>query len=239
MKLPSGSDIDKFMELRFKPGSWEQNGIPSEGCRVRPEIFERILSAGGNYDIDDLIHGLMDWLDVTDDPEPASQMLRMMLDYHYPPDGRATGKCRFQDENGVDQIFHVGSIDTASHVVSWQRREWVIALAQPLEEGRMVVGAPGPVSLSVAQSILGHSFLNFMNEPYDSFEGVRATSRRTGSYYSWETGSATPIDWEYGFGRTMRDGQLTGGGYELPRADTWLSSNQFAVMVAIGGGYMN
>ena len=70
MRLPPGADIDKFMELRFRPGSWEQNGVPSEGCRVRTETFERILSAGGNYGIDDLICGLMDWLDVTDDPEP-------------------------------------------------------------------------------------------------------------------------------------------------------------------------
>lgn len=103
----------------------------------------------------------------------------------------------------------------------------------------MVVGAPGPISLFVAQSILGHSFLSLMHEPYDSFEGLRGTSRSTGSYYSWDAGSATPLDWGYGFGRTMRDGQLTPSEYNLPPSDTWLPPNQLAVMVAIGGGYMN
>jgi hypothetical protein len=103
----------------------------------------------------------------------------------------------------------------------------------------MVLAAPGPISLAVAQSILGYSLLNFMGKPYNSFDGVRATSRRTGSYYSWEAGSATAIDWEYGFGRTLKDGELTSGEFQLPRAETWLPPNQLAIMVAIGGGYMN
>lgn len=47
-----------------------------------------------------------------------------------------------------------------------------------------MVGAPAPISLSVAQSIHGHSIMNFMLEPFDSFEEARASSRKTGSYYS-------------------------------------------------------
>ncbi len=242
MKLPLGAGAEQFMELRLKPGAWERSGIPEEGCRVRQETFDRILSQGGQYEGDDLIYELMAWLDVTDDPEPALLTLRQMLDRHYPSDGRSSARCRFLDEFGVDRIFHVGDVDTAGRLVSWQRKSWVIALAQPAsEEGRIVVAAPAPISLGVAQRILALSMLRFMDEPFDSFIGAQTTSRSTGSYYSWEAGEVTPISWEHGLGMTEDEGRLrfqTDQVEPLPEAG-WLAPNQLVQMVAIAANYLH
>lgn len=241
MILPLGDDADRFIELTFKRGTWESSGIPEAGCRMRTEAMETILANDGTYQVEQLIHGLMDWLDVTNDPEPALQTLRLMLDRHYPDDGRSHARCRFAFEDGGDYIFDVANrIDCDGPVVAWQRRQWVIALAAASKEpGRMVVGAPAPISLNVAQSIHGHSLVNFMLAPFDSFEAARATGSKTGSYYSWEAGQATPVDWSYGLGLTMRHGELNAD-EELarPSESEWLAPNQLAIQVAISKGYL-
>jgi hypothetical protein len=99
------------MELALKPGSWEKHGIPERGCRVRISAFEEMIARGGSNDVDELIHGLMDWLDVTDDPAPALDTLRLILDRHYPSDGRDHATCRFADENGVNRSFVIGRVE--------------------------------------------------------------------------------------------------------------------------------
>ncbi len=102
----------------------------------------------------------------------------------------------------------------------------------------MVVAAPAPISLKVAQSILNHSLMSFMGEPFDTFEATKATSAKTGSYYKWEKGAATLVSWEYGLGLTLRDGKLTREFEpEYPPTTGWLSPNQLAVQVAIAAGY--
>ena len=241
MILPLADEAAGFMELRFKPGTWKSHGIPEAGCRLRTEDMERIIANGGAYQIEQLIHGLMDWLDVTDDPEPALKILRQMLDRHHPDDGRSHARCHFAPEEGGEFIFNAArSIDFAGSLVAWQRRQWVLALGAASEEkGRMVVGAPAPVSLRVARSILGHSLTTFMLEPHDSYSGARATSSKTGSYYSWEAGQATLIDWEFGLGLTMRDHELVEEeNLAKPPQTGWLPPNQLAIQIAIAEGYL-
>lgn len=241
MSLPLSDEAAGFIELTFKPGSWDRRGLPERGCRMRTEAMERIIANGGTCQVEQLIHGLMDWLDVTDDPAPVLGTLRQVLDRHYPDDGRSHARCRFAPEDGGDYIFDVaGKIDCSAPVVAWQRGHWVIAIgAASKEPGRMVVGAPAPISLNVAKSIHGHSLLNFMLAPFDSFEAARATSSKTGSYYSWEAGQATIIDWSYGLGLTMRHGELIAD-EELARPSEtgWLAPNQLAIQVAIAEGYL-
>ena len=178
----------------------------------------------------------MDWLDVTDDPLTAIRTLRMILDRHYPADARASARCSFVDEHGVERVFLVGAIDCTSELVAWQRRQWVIAVAQRSREpGRMIVAAPGPISLAVAQRILAHSFLIEMGEPLDSFGGAVRSSRSTGSYYDWEVGSACTLGWEFGLGAAPSPGRvLQQQQPSTPRAPCeWLPPNQVATMIAI------
>ena len=241
MTLPLRDEAAEFVELTFKPGTWDSRGVPETGCRMRTEAMEAILASGGSCQVEQLIHGLMDWLDVTDDPEPALKTLRQMLDRHYPDDGRSHARCRFAPEEGGDYLFDLASkIDCDGPVVAWQRRRWVIAVAAAgAESGRMIVGAPAPISLAVAQSIHDHSLMNFMLEPYDSFEAARATSGKTGSYYSWEAGQATVVDWQYGLGKTMRDNALSASeALATPLQGGWLAPNQLAIQVAIAEGYV-
>lgn len=240
MKLPLGNEADEFMELRFKPGSWDKSGIPSQGCRIRKMQLEQALSQGGNFEVDDLIYGLMDWLDVTDDPEPALATLKEMLDRHYPADGRAHARCVFAEEEGGDRIIHIGPIDYSEELVAWQRREWVIAAGQRAEEqGRIIFGASAPVSLAVAQRMLWLGMVNFMCEPFDSFEGALSSARSTASAYSWAAGAATTIAWEHGLGWTIEDGELTQTvDVDYPDNSLWLPPNQLAMQIAIATGYL-
>lgn len=227
--LPTGKDIDDFAELRFKPGTWKKKGIPEEGCRVRLAAFERIVEQQGMCGIDDLILGLMDWLDVTGEPDLALTTLRQLLDRHYPPDGQTMGRCHFVDEEGVESIFHVGAIDLAAPQVAWQRRDWIIAAAQPCAEpGRMLVGAPGPISSNTALRILALSTTSYMGEPFDSWIGALTSCERTAVFYLWEAGNVTPIRWDDGLDQSALA--------SLPHSE-WLSPNQLAIQVAIAGGY--
>lgn len=232
--LPAGKDIGEFVELQFKPGFWEDRGIPEQGCRLRQSALEQILQQRGSYEVDDLILGLMDWLDVTDEPEPALETLRQLLDRHYPFDGRETARCRFLDEHSVDRIFHAGRILPDRPLVTWQRRDWIIAAAQPATEpGRMVVGAPQPITLNTALRILSASILNYMSEPFDSFAGAQTSCGSTAVFYLWDAGEVTPVRWDDGL-----DGEARAS-VDRPEAnDRWLPPNQLAMQVAIAAGYL-
>lgn len=231
--IPAAEDVGAFMELRFKPGSWEARGVPEAGCRMRILTLDRLLQQQGTYHIDELILGLMDWLDVTDQPAPALLTLRRLLNRHYPADGNESGRCCFRDEYGVDRTFHVGPIELSLPLVTWQRRDWIIAAAQrSAEAGRMVVGAPQPISLETALHILSVAPLNDMGEPFDSFVGALTSGARTGAYYAWEAGGVTPIRWDTGFDEDARTS------LKLDRSDAqWLAPNQLAVQVAVAAGY--
>jgi hypothetical protein len=231
-KVPAGKDIGEFVELKFKAGWSQQHGIPQEGCRVRQSALEQMLKDGGNFDVNDAIVGLMDWLDVTDEPAPALHTLQKLLNRHYPADGRPSGRCRFADEQGVDRIFHVGEIDIQQPLVAWQRRDWIIALSQPsAEPGRMVVGAPQPITLKTALRILSQSMLSYMGEPFDSFIGAHTSGGSTAVFYLWDAGEVTPIRWDDGLDAEKRASVADW-------APTWLPGNQLAAQVAIAAGYL-
>ena len=78
---------DDFIELHFKPGTWEAKGIPERGCRMRRSMFEALVMQGGHYSEVHLIAGLVDWLNVAEDPEDARAVLQALLDRQYPEFG--------------------------------------------------------------------------------------------------------------------------------------------------------
>lgn len=202
MKLAACRGIDEFVELRFKAGSWEAQGVPESGCHVRQGVLEDIIANGGAVSPDDLICGLMDWLDVTDEPLPSLALLRRMLDLHYPDDGKPHARCMFAEPEGPPLVFHIErAMDLALPIIAWQRRGWVIATAcaHP-EEGRVAIGAPAPVSLKVAQGILSHAPLTYMTEQFDSFESLRSASGKAASILSWVAGEPTVVSWDRGLG---------------------------------------
>ncbi|NTZ43209.1 hypothetical protein G7A66_08920 [Altererythrobacter sp. SALINAS58] len=231
----------EFMELRMKPGTWQAHGIPEKGCWIRRSRLEEMLAGGGEYDADELIYSLMDWLDVTDDPLPALATLSRLLDRHYPPDGRTHATCHFADETGGDRRFLIGAVDKASALVTWQRDNLIFALGQAssAERGRIVIAAPRPLPLNAAQRILGLGMQNFMMEPFDSFQGAITLSGATGNFYAAENGEVTTCYWPHGLGIREQNGQAVDCLHELhplPSAG-WLAPNQIAMLVGIAAGY--
>lgn len=239
-RIPAGKDIGDFVELTYKPGYWERAGIPERGCRIRVSTLEKIVEAGGSYEIHELVFGLMDWLDVTDEPEPALKTLRQLLDRHFPADGHQTARCCFRDEYRVDKIFHVGPIEHDQPLVAWQRRDWMIAAAKPAPEpGRMVVGAPQPISLNTALHILSLSMVSYMGEPFDSFVGARTSCGRTAAFYHWQAGEVTPIRWDNGVEGDALARLLGSVESEQIGRPKWLPPNQLAMQIAIAAGYLD
>lgn len=235
MNLPAGSAIGEFVELKFLPGSWAKGGIPEEGCRLRQSELEKLLEQRGRYEVDDLILGLMDWLDVTDDPEPPLKVLRQLLDRQYPPDGRSSARCRFLNEHDVDRVFHAGPINLAEPLVAWQRRDWIIAMAQRSPEpGRMLVGAPGPISLNTALRMLSLAVVSYMGEPFDSFAGALTSCANTAAFYRSEAGEVTPIGWDDGLDNHAQESM-----WLTSHDGRWLPPNHVAMQVAIAAGYLN
>lgn len=229
--LPPGPGIVEFIELTFKPGMWDKSGVPEQGCRIRQGTLEKIAQQHGAFEADDLILGLMDWLDVTEDPEPAIATLQQILDRHYPWDGRTCGRCHFVDEHGADRVFHAGRVDPRLPLVAWQRRDWIIAAAQPSSEpGCLVVGAPQPLTLNTAQRILSTSVQCHMGEPCDSFVSAQTVCTSNAVFYRWEAGEVTPTRWDEGLDAGARG--------SLSNKAGWLPPNQLAIQVAIGAGYL-
>jgi hypothetical protein len=242
-RLQPGKDTDEFVELTLKPGSWERNGIPGQGCRLRRQALEELLDNGGGYGADDLILGLMDWLDVTDDPMPAAATLRQMLGRHYPPDGRGHATCHFVDEHGFRRRFGVGLVDLSSALVAWQRDGLVFAVGQASshEPGRMVIAAPLPLPLKAARLILALAAETDMKAPFDSFDGAVTVSGRTANFYAWEAGELATCHWPEGLGMRQREGTLVDCRHELHPLppDDWIAPNQVAMMIAVAAGYVS
>ena len=229
--VQSPQAIDEFGELRFKPGTWDAWGIPERGCQARNAKLPLLLESGGRLSPDDAIHGLMDWLDVTDEPQPALDTLRQLLDRHYPADPRPTGRCQFVDEHGNEQVFHAGPVDLTRPLVAWQRRKWIIAVGEAAQEvGRLMIGARQPISLDVARRIASVSPLQYMGEPFDSFLGAQGSAGRTAAFYRWRAGEVTPTRWDEG----LDDDALA---CFTEQSGSWLPPNQLAVQVAIASGY--
>lgn len=242
-KLQPGKDLGDFIELSMKPGSWDKRGIPEQGCRIRTETFHELVASDGAYSPGVLIRGLMDWLDVTDDPAPAISILRQLLARHYPPDEREHAGCHFEDMNGLPRSFTVGAIDPEREVVTWQRDNFVFALGQAnfAKPQRIVVAAQTPLPLSGALRILAIAMETFMEAPFDSFQGAVTMSGATANFYAWERGELTTCYWPHGLGRREEQGQLVDCSHELyplPRTD-WLAPNQVAMLVAIAAGYVS
>ncbi len=76
--------VDEFIELRFRPGTWERKGIPERGCWIRAKELETMLEAGGDFTVPQLAHCLVDWLAVTDEPASAKHTLYRLLGRHFP-----------------------------------------------------------------------------------------------------------------------------------------------------------
>lgn len=226
MKLRPGPGFDEFMQLRFKAGTWERRGIPEVGCWMRTTQLEQMLASQAELHPSDVIYGLMDRLDETDEPEPVLATLRRLLDRHFPDDGRKSGRCLFQDEDATLRVFHaVSAIDFTGRGVAWQRQNWVIALAQPSSEaGRMAVGAPGPISLRVAQEVLALSVLKEREKSFDSFQEAIAVSQSSASAF-WIESAAAAVYWQHG----LEQAQIVAG--------DWLPPKQLAAMVAIASAH--
>lgn len=174
MILPRGREAGAFVELSLKPAALEAAGLPVFSYPIRQATLEQLMDRGGELDAETLILGLMDWLDVTEEP------------------------------------------------------------------GRLMVAAPGPLTLATANSILNHAILRFMMEPYDSFLDVKNDRGRTGSFYSWEAGEVTACIWEYGLGWVEDRDRARGFDEryeELLRHDQWLAPNQIAGLIALAAGY--
>ena len=83
MTNESSRPVDEFMELRFRPGTWERKGIPEQGCWIRATDLEAMLEAGGNFTVPQLAHCLIDWLTVTENPASAKRTLKRLIDRHF------------------------------------------------------------------------------------------------------------------------------------------------------------
>lgn len=236
--LPRQSEADEFVELHLKPAVLAERGLPDGAYPIRRETLESLIASGGDVQIHDMLRGLMDWLDETDEPEQATDLIREILRVHFPDNGERKASCTFQSEYGHLHRFLIGKVDPSAPVIAWQRRQWLMMVAAPstAEPGRLLVAAPRAISRRTAQSVVNLSCPIYMGEPTDSFAMAVASSRGTSSVYSWERGQTTLIGWEYGLGARIIDGELRHAPNLLPDHE-WLAPNQLAVLVAIGADY--
>ena len=239
MILPKQDKQNEFGALRLKPEALIALGVPVTEYHLRSSDLDRIICEGGQIGVTDLIRGLMDWLDVTDEPAHALELLRTIMDTHFPPDRQSSGSCEFVSEHGHRHRFHVGPVDLAGPCLAWQRREWMLAYAGrcDAEPRRLVVAAPGPISLATAHSIYNHTTPVDMGEPADCFARALTSGGRFGTFYSWEAGTLTIIPYANGFDDERNCSALQNGRIVPPVDQNRMAPNQIAAQVAIGNGF--
>ena len=71
-----------FVELRFKPGTWEAKGIPEQGCWIQTSTLDRIIVGGGQLEIEDLVADLLKWFRVTNDRGATMCTLSLIAHRH-------------------------------------------------------------------------------------------------------------------------------------------------------------
>ena len=74
----SNDTTHEFVELRLNQEAADRQGIPRTGLWMREEALGAIIERGGQYSLDDLIYGLLDWLQYADDSVTISN-LRTLL----------------------------------------------------------------------------------------------------------------------------------------------------------------
>ncbi len=138
--------------------------------------------------------------------------LRAILVGRVIKDGKTIARLDTVDERGHQRRLWLaqGPIDGDQPLVAWQRRDRLLALATPAAEpGRYQVAAAAPFSLATAHSILSHAGLIHMDDPVGSMDAARASSGRTGAFYSCEADRVTIIDWDLGLAQTrLGDGEV-------------------------------
>lgn len=236
--LPRQSEADEFVELRLKPAVLAERRLPDGAYPIRRETLESLIASGGDVQIHDMLRGLMDWLDVTDEPEQATDMIRQILRMHFPDDGEREASCTFQSEDGHLHRFLIGEVDANKPLVAWQRCDWLMMIGTPsvVEPGRLLVAAPRPMSCNAAQSIVRLSTTTWMGGILDSYAAALMISGGTPDITSQARGQLELVGWEHGLGANMIDGKLHHAPNLLPDHE-WLAPNQVAILVAIGADY--
>ena len=240
IELPRGIEADQFAWLQFKPEMLAQQNIPTTAYPIRKCNFDQLIASGGVISIVDIVHGLMDWLDITNNPNPVCQTLRQILDQHFPPSLETSAGCNFQTDKLVQYRFRIGPVDAASPVVTWERQQWVVAIgcASDIEPGRLNIAALGPISLQTARSIFNHCQLLENGEPKDSFLAARLSSAKLRNLSKRDAGGVTIVAWDYGYGNHGHANFEARETYPLSTEGHWLTPNQTASMIAIGNGFL-
>ncbi|MGE4303221.1 MAG: hypothetical protein AB7E24_04230 [Novosphingobium sp.] len=225
------AEAEKFAHMLFREEACRSVGIPYVRYPVPIDKFCAGVGEERKVAVEDLLLGLMQWLDVTDELDPPLAIARQILDTHYPADGKQQGSCVLEDENGVRSSFYIEPIRMDEPLVAWQREDHIFAFAQPSHTvpGRAAIGAPGVFSESVARSILGHAMTSFMQEPYDSYVGLQHSVGRTAAYYARDAGRTALMPWDSGLETPI--------GLLSPGKIDWLAPNQVAILVGLANGY--
>lgn len=241
-ELNRATAADPFVWLMFKPELLLRHDIPATIYPLRSSTFDELVRRNGVVSIIDIVRGLMDWLDFSDHPSPVSKTLREIIDRHYPPSQEKFASCEFEFDSSTRSRFRLDPIDTKFPMVSWFRQDFLIAVggASSIEPELLTIAVPSVLTLRVVESILDESLT------IRRFKGI------SDMYLSCQSDRSQITHFDRSVGRVAfaaRDDKRSGlvwlDNHEasnprmsLPSSEKWLSPNQIAVMMAIGGGYL-
>lgn len=159
MEMLSSPQAKRFVWLKFKADFLWHGSFPLTSYPIEVSCLDNLLARGGLISIEDIIRGLMCWMDVVNDPQPSCEILRQILRHHYPPSPEMHAGCEFQDEHQTRYRLRLGPIAAKTPIVAWQRGPWVAAIGCPskIEPERLKIAAPRPITMNTAKSILSHS----------------------------------------------------------------------------------
>lgn len=233
---------DQFLWFQFKPEVLSQQNIPSAAYPIRTSNFDNLVGCGGTISIPDILRGLMDWLDATDDPASTWELLRQILHRHFPPSEDTNAVCRFWTGQQYFHRFRISPICKTAPSLSWQSGRWVVAIAcsSEIEPKRMNIAVLEPITLQIARSIFQHARV-FLDEPDDdNYTSALLNCSPLSSIRRWHAGEMTLIAWSKGYGEITSEYPKNSKTIfpALPREARWLSPNQVAAMIAIGNNFM-
>ena len=194
-------------ELRFKPLSLAQQGLPDIPYPLTIAALAAAIGNDGELPYADMLHGLQlrsadgsaDWLSL----EPALDRLSELIAND---DQRPLASVA-----GDNWWLEVGPVDLDGPLVTVQRGDLLLAAICPRGDGRLRVATFRPLDAKSADYLIGMSLHPHpeagvcMRE--NNWEYARDCSAGVGNFYAFKRGEAHLSWWEKGIG-IMQDGAL-------------------------------
>lgn len=200
-----------FSKMKFKSDAISKLGLPDIEYPVPTEKFPMLMMSGGEVKRELLIYWMMDYLSLNDEDREFYEIQLLKCAEKF---AVSSGQSEFWYSSDNDKLgnykkwsVYLGNVDLKNHVVSIQSSNYPDVIYSAFS--RFEDGTDLKVSCYTAPSLDGVNFIRTYGQtfltperPFNSFDQLEHSTKKTGTIMSASSGDDYPVNWEYGVGWT-------------------------------------